>query len=135
MAVSLRLRILTPRAELVDETVEAVTAEGALGQFGVLPEHITFLTALEPGPLAWKRSGGRGETMAVKGGFAEVRDDVMTVLADEAIAVGEIDAGEARAALERARQALEETPFGHPGHEAARRELRWAEVLTGLSGR
>jgi F-type H+-transporting ATPase subunit epsilon len=50
MADTLTLRVLTPRRELCDEPVEQVTAEGTLGQFGVLPDHIAFLTALEPGP-------------------------------------------------------------------------------------
>ena len=135
MAGSLQLRVLTPRREVVDETVEAVTAEGALGQFGVLPEHITYLTALEPGPLTWKRRGGGGDTLAVKGGYAEVRDDVMTVLAEEALPVDGIDPAEARAEVERAKRALEEAPYGHPDHDRLRRDLRWAELLVSLSSR
>ena len=47
MADTLTFRLLTPQREICDETVAQVTAEGTLGQFGVLPDHIAFLTALE----------------------------------------------------------------------------------------
>ncbi|MGH7858683.1 MAG: ATP synthase F1 subunit epsilon [Candidatus Binatia bacterium] len=129
MAETLTLRILTPEREVLDTTVDSVTAEGALGQFGVLPKHISFLTALEPGILAYGRPGDRAAMIAIKSGYAEVRDDEVTILADEAVRVGDIDPGAARAKLEKARQALEAVPFGEPGHEQALREVRWGEVL------
>jgi F-type H+-transporting ATPase subunit epsilon len=126
MADSLELRILTPQRKVCDETVSQVVAQGALGQFGVLPDHITFLTALEPGPLTFRPVAGGAETLAVKGGYAEVRDNVMTVLADDALPVERIDEQAARADLERAEAALADAPFGHPDHERLRREARWA---------
>ncbi|MGH7818961.1 MAG: ATP synthase F1 subunit epsilon [Candidatus Binatia bacterium] len=129
MAETLSLRILTPEREVLDTAVDSVTAEGVLGQFGVLPKHIAFLTALEPGVLSYGRPGDRAAMIAIKGGYAEVRDDRVTILADEAVRMNDIDAGAARALLERARRRLDETPFGEPGHEQARRDLRWAEVL------
>jgi F-type H+-transporting ATPase subunit epsilon len=81
MADRFRLRVLTPEQELVDEDVTEVTAEGALGQIGVLPDHAALVTALEPGMLVYK-SGGRSERLQLGGGFAEVHDNVMTVLAN-----------------------------------------------------
>lgn len=125
----IRLRVLTPERELLDSTVEQVTAEGSFGQFGVLPLHVTFLTSLDPGPLTF-RSGSSSDTLLVKSGYAEVRDDEVTILADEALRPDEVDRAEAAERLERAQQALEEAPFGTPGYEPARRELRWAEVLS-----
>src|SRR5205823_7030006 len=83
MADYLELRVLAPQREICDETVSQVVAQGTLGQFGVLPDHITFLTALEPGPLTFYPVAGGTETWVVKGGYAEVRDNVMTVLADD----------------------------------------------------
>ena len=80
MADQLRLVVLTPERELVDEMVLEVTAPGAYGQIGVLPNHAALVTSLEAGTLSYKT--GRGETrLNIEGGFAEVRDDVVTVLA------------------------------------------------------
>ena len=90
MAGTFRLRIVTPERQLLDEDVEEVVAPGAAGEFGVLPDHITFLTVLAPGRLVYK-SGGRRHVLAIFGGYAEVADNVMTVLADGAELVSEID--------------------------------------------
>jgi F-type H+-transporting ATPase subunit epsilon len=84
----LRLRVYTPERELVDQDVREVTAEATLGQIGVLPDHAALVTALEPGPLTYRAvEGGRGR-LQLGGGFAEVRDNVMTVLADSGERVG-----------------------------------------------
>ena len=133
MAETLQLRVVTPQREVLDETVAMVTAEGTLGQFGVLPKHIAFVTSLEPGILTAKTPSGSERKLAIKGGFAEVRDDVVTILADDVVVAGEIDAARARAALEAAERALAEAPYGHPEHELRILERRWAEVLASLA--
>jgi F-type H+-transporting ATPase subunit epsilon len=81
MADHLRLRVYTPERELVDEDVREVSAQGALGEIGVLPDHAALVTALEPGVLAYRGASGVVR-LTLGGGFAEVRDNVMTVLAD-----------------------------------------------------
>lgn len=81
MAQSFRLRVYTPERELVDADVREVTAQGAYGEIGVLPDHAALVTALEPGLLTYKQNG-RTVRLELGGGFAEVRDNVMTVLAD-----------------------------------------------------
>jgi F-type H+-transporting ATPase subunit epsilon len=133
MADQLTLRLLTPQREICDEPAAQVTAEGSLGQFSVLPDHTTFLTSLEPGPLTLRLPGGGERTIAVKGGYAEVRDDVVTVLADDAMPVERIDPARAQADRERAAKALEELSFTDPEHERMRRELRWAEAQIALA--
>ena len=101
MADKVQLRIVTPTRLVVDEEVDEVTAPGVLGQFGVLPNHIAFLTLLQPGELAYKQ-GGRVTRLAIAGGYAEVLDNVMTVLADAAEFAEEIDVGRAQRAREQA---------------------------------
>ena len=86
MADRLRLRVYTPERQLVDAEVLEVTAQGAYGQIGVLPDHAALVTALEPGQLTY-RQGGTVLRLNLGGGFAEVRDNVMTVLADSGEAV------------------------------------------------
>jgi F-type H+-transporting ATPase subunit epsilon len=134
MADTLTLRVLTPQRQVVDEPVLQVVAEGALGQFGILPDHASFLTLLEPGPLMFRRPDGTERKLAVKGGYAEVHDNVVTILADDVLPLDRIDATQARIDLEKADAALEEAPFGHADHERLRQESRWAAVRTELAG-
>ena len=81
MADRLRLRVYTPERTLVDREVREVTAQGALGQIGVLPDHAALVTALDPGILSY-RENGTVVRLSLGAGFAEVRDNVMTVLAE-----------------------------------------------------
>ncbi len=81
MADSLRLRVYTPEQELFDGEVREVTAPGAYGEIGILPDHAALVTTLEPGVLSYKQDGRVGR-FQIAGGFAEVRDNVVTVLAD-----------------------------------------------------
>jgi F-type H+-transporting ATPase subunit epsilon len=81
MADRLRLRVYTPERTLVDREVREVTAQGALGQIGVLPDHAALVTALDPGMLSYRENGNVVQ-LSLGAGFAEVRDNVMTVLAE-----------------------------------------------------
>ena len=83
MADRFRLRVYSPERELVDTDVSEVTAPAVWGEIGVLPDHAALVTALEPGTLSYK-SGATTGRLRITGGFAEVRDNVMTVLADSA---------------------------------------------------
>jgi F-type H+-transporting ATPase subunit epsilon len=80
-------------------------AQGALGEFGILPNHIPFLTTLQPGELRY-RKGNQLEYLAVTGGFAEVSDNKVTILAEAAERAREIDVERARRAKERAEKRL-----------------------------
>ena len=82
MADLLRLRVYTRERQLVDRDVREVTAPGAYGEIGVLPDHAALVTTLEPGVLSYRETGGAVARVRLTGGFAEVRDNVMTVLAD-----------------------------------------------------
>jgi len=83
----MRLRVYTRERQLVDEEVREVTAPGAYGEIGVLPDHAALVTTLEPGELSYVETGGTVARIRITGGFAEVRDNVMTVLADAGEAV------------------------------------------------
>jgi len=80
MADRLRLVLLTPEQQVVDQEVLEVTAPGVDGQIGVLPDHAALVTTLDPGTVSYKTPSG-ASSFEVSGGFAEVRDNVMTVLA------------------------------------------------------
>ena len=121
-ATSFRLRIVSPERLLLDEEVEEVIAPGAAGEFGVLPDHITFLTVLAPGRLIY-RIGNQRHVVAIFGGYAEVVDNVMTVLADGAEPARQIDLEAAKQAQQEAEGALAAIDVDAPEFVIARRAL------------
>lgn len=127
MAETFQLRIVTPRALLLDESVLEVTAPGTAGEFGVLPNHITFLTSLEPGIITVKSVSGTRH-LAVRGGFAEVADNVMTILADAAELAEDIDRTRAEADRRTAEERLEDLSPSDPEYVAAGLDARWAQA-------
>ena len=105
MADRLTLEIATPTRLAVAETVDEVVAPGTLGYFGVLPGHAPFLTTLGIGEVIY-RVGHDEHYLAVSGGFAEVRNDKLIILADTAERPEEIDRARAERARERAERRL-----------------------------
>jgi F-type H+-transporting ATPase subunit epsilon len=105
VADRLSLEVATPTRLVVAETVDEVVAPGIEGYFGVLPGHAPFLTTLGIGELTYRQ--GRDERhVAIAGGFAEVRNDKVIVLADSAELPADIDRARAEQARERAERRL-----------------------------
>ncbi len=97
----IRLEIVTPERVIVSADVDMVTAPGALGEFGVLPGHTPMLTTLGIGRVAYRREGETRE-LAVSWGYAEVGPEKVTILAETAEQVDEIDVDRAEAAKKEA---------------------------------
>lgn len=133
MAETLRLRVVTPERLLLDEDVDEVTAPGTEGEFGVLPNHTTFLSSLQPGRLMYKRSG-QTNIMAVSGGFAEVVDNNMSVLIDSAELASEINVERARTALHRAEEALKNLSPADPEFPDAQAAFQRAQARIEIAG-
>ena len=89
------------------EGVDEVIAPGTEGEFAVLPQHAAFITTLLPGELRIMQ-GGDEEAMVISGGFCEVRNDRVVVLADTAERVEEIDVARAEEARQQAEALLRE---------------------------
>ena len=102
---TVELEVVTPHRLLMREDVTEVMAPGQEGYFGVLPGHAPLMAALKIGEVTyWK---GREERhVAVTGGYAEVRPDKVTILADAAERAEEIDVQRAEAARRRADERL-----------------------------
>ncbi len=105
MADRLSLEIATPMRLVTAETADEVVIPGIEGYFGVLPGHAPFLTTLGIGELRY-RQGREERHLAVSGGFAEVRNDKVIVLADTAETPEDIDRARAEHARERAERRL-----------------------------
>ena len=105
MAERLTLELATPTRMVVAETVDEVVVPGSEGYFGVLPGHAPLLATLGIGELTY-RIGRDERHVAIAGGFAEVRNDKVIVLADTAERPQDIDRARAERARDRAEQRL-----------------------------
>ena len=101
----IRCEIVSQDRMVFEGDVDIVVLPGAAGEMGVLPHHVPLLTTLKYG-FVKVRVKGHEEIFAVAGGVAEVQPDIVTVLADAAENVKEIDAARAEDARRRAVDAL-----------------------------
>jgi F-type H+-transporting ATPase subunit epsilon len=88
------------------EGVEMVIVPGVAGELGVLPRHAPLMTMIQPGVLRIVKGGGEVE-MAITGGFMEVRENRITVLADAAERAEEVDVARAEESRQLAQERLE----------------------------
>jgi F-type H+-transporting ATPase subunit epsilon len=101
----LHLEVITPEKVIVNKDVESVVAPGFLGEFGVLQEHILFLSGIVPGELRYT-TGDKTKSLAVTSGFAEVSNNKVSVLVDAAERSHDIDLERSHRAIERAKERL-----------------------------
>ena len=133
MAETLRLLLITPERTLFDEEVDEVRAPGTVGEFGVLPNHTTFLSSLQAGRLEYTQ-GNQSTRLALSGGFAEVVDNVMTVLADSAEFADEVDAEAARTAVAEAEEKLKTLGESDPDYAETAQARQWAQARIDTAG-
>jgi F-type H+-transporting ATPase subunit epsilon len=96
VADKVSFELVSPARLLLSEDVDMVVIPGAEGDFGVLPEHAPLVSSIRPGVINVYDGNDVSQRIFVAGGFAEVTPEGCTVLAEEAVAVGDID----RAAVE-----------------------------------
>lgn len=102
--MSLTLRVLAPDQSVFEGSAEEVILPSTTGQMGILPGHVTMLTALDTGVMRL-REGSSWRSIALMGGFAEVEADEVTVLVNAAELGSAIDAAAAQSAFEAAQSA------------------------------
>lgn len=121
MAETLHFSLVSPERELFSGAVSQVDAPGTEGEFGVLPKHAPFMTTLKPGVVRIYEDG-QVTPVFVRGGFADVTPQGLTILAEEAIRLADVDV----AALD-AEIATVKSDANDPGDETRRK--RAAERL------
>ena len=99
----MKLEIVTAERVVYSDDVDILVAPGIEGELGILPHHAPLLTMLQPGELRVVKDG-QEEYMAVSGGFLEILANTVTVLADTAERVDEIDEERAQVAVQRAQE-------------------------------
>ena len=88
----LHFELVSPARLLFSGDVASVTLPGTEGEMGIYPGHSPVLTTLRPGVVTVTRDGGAAERIFVKGGMAEVNPQGLTLLAEVAIPVAELNA-------------------------------------------
>jgi F-type H+-transporting ATPase subunit epsilon len=91
-ADKVEFELVSPERLLLSEQVDMVVVPGAEGDFGVLPRHAPLISTLRPGVIRVFEGREVKQRIFVAGGFAEVTPERCTVLAEEAVPVGDIDA-------------------------------------------
>lgn len=104
----LHLQVITAERVTFEGEVDVVVAPGSVGQLGILPSHAPLLTSLDVGTLL-ARYGNEEVVIALSGGFLEVKDNQVVVLAEAAERADEIDVARAEAARARALALLKES--------------------------
>src|SRR5437764_2623210 len=137
---TLHVEVVTGERELYNGEADEVNAPGSEGQLGILPRHAALLTMLKAGLLSIKL-GGAEEPLFVSGGFLEVFDNTVTVLADTAEYAEEIDQARAEEARRRAQDRLAQAQSNteraelQAALEHAMARLRVTEIARRRSGR
>ena len=106
MANSFKLELVTPLAKILSEEVNFVMLRTTEGDMGILPNHSPFVAGLATGEMK-VRNNGQEKFYYVSGGFVEISDNVVTILADEAMDVKDIDLEAARREAQIAKEKLE----------------------------
>jgi len=129
MPTPFQITVVTPAAEVLDQQVEYASIPAHDGQVGIAHLRAPLLTKLGYGKMTLKASGAE-HAYFIGGGFAQVKDDKLTVLTDEATAVGDLDARAAEAALS---DALAMPASSEPDREKRDLAVARARAMTALA--
>ena len=135
MADQLQLEVVTPERKVLSEPVNSVTVPGRNGEMQILPGHAALISELKTGVLSYSADGATHE-LHVSGGFVEISNDRVSVLAEIAERPEEIDAARARLARDHTEKQLSAWSGTEEDFEKARVKLERSMVRLQLaSGR
>lgn len=131
MARTLLCEIVTPERIVYRNEVLMVVAMTTTGEIGILPLHAPLVSTLAPGQVRLKtgETASDWETFAVSGGYIQVHEDKVIILADEAVAVSQIDKNRAQESLEQVKERLSGLPVDATDERSqCERDLLWCEL-------
>ena len=132
--MSLSIEILTPNRMLLQDEADELNLPAAEGYLGILPGHVALLANLGLGELMLRKDG-QPRFLTVFRGYMEVSDDKVTVLAEVAEDMAEVDAQRASAARDRALERLNSRDAGVVDFDRASAALQRALIRLRVSGR
>ena len=128
MIDTLTFDLVTPQATFFSGQVTMVEAPGTLGDFGVLPGHMPFISTLRAGVVTVHDGKSSQSRMFVTGGIAEVNAQSCTILAEQVVDLGSFSRADAEARLAKAKETADST-FDDDAKIVAIREVEMAEAL------
>lgn len=129
----LNVSFVTPSKKVFEGKVEYISAPGALGEFGVLPGHESFMTILDVGLLDIQPKGEDKFKILIVGGYFEVDNDNVFVIADEVVTKEDVDVEKAQKNIEKYKNELSSLSFDDANYERVRRLLKKYEGMLELA--
>ena len=131
----LSVEVLTPEGEVFSGEVEQVSTRTAVGEIGILANHVPVLAALEPTELRLHVSGSEVERYAQAHGWLQVFANHALLLVEEAIPPDQLDSSRLQEQLKDAEQRISEAEDGSAAQERAEKDRKRAEAFLELAGR
>ena len=130
MARTLLCEIVTPESILYTNEVQMVVATTPEGEIGILPLHAPIVTTLAPGEvrLRFGDASADWEFFSIAGGYLQVHEDKVIILADAAVPLSQIDSERARESAALIKERLGELPAESDERANLLRDLNWTEV-------
>lgn len=126
--MNLQLQIITPLKSVLKEEVDEIIVPTEDGEIAILPNHVDLVTKIKAGEMTIKKSS-KSIYFAITGGFLELKDNNITILADYAVRAEDIEVAKAKEAQERAQNSLKQKVSGR---EFAHAESDLRKALTEL---
>ena len=118
----LKLEVVTPQKKALETEVDSVTLPGSEGELGILPDHIPLLTTLDTGIVSYT-NGSQKQILVVHWGYTQVEGERVTILAELAESVSEIDIDRAKLAESKARDILSKIDMSSSDWESEKKRL------------
>jgi F-type H+-transporting ATPase subunit epsilon len=130
MARTLLAEIVTPETILYTNEVQMVVASTPAGEVGILPLHAPIVTTLAPGEvrLRFGDNATDWEYFSISGGYLQVHEDKVIILADNAVSVSQIDSKRATESVELIKSRLAQLPPGSDERDEMVRDLEWTQT-------
>ena len=135
MSETLTFELVSPEELLLSGDALEITVPGSEGEFGILPRHAPYISTLRPGLLTVKMADGETHEIFVRGGFAEAGPDALTVLAEHATPVKDIDLQELAQSITDAEEDVRDAADGETRSKAETRLSHLKEVQAALARR
>lgn len=133
MADKLHFALVSPERELVNAEVDQVVVPGSEGEFGVLPNHAPVMSVIKPGALKVINDGAE-RRIFVNGGFADVTPEGLTVLAEEAVDLADIEPAQLEQDLKNASEDLRDANSDSKREAAQRALARLEGIKAAIAG-
>lgn len=129
MAEGIKIEVVSPENLVLSDDVASVTVPGTDGYFTVMGDHAAMMTTLKAGFVTVKAENGDVRSFYVRGGFADVSNAGLTILAEEAKTGADFDRSEIDAAIVTAQQALDKATDEQVKQEAQNTLDGWKNLL------